>query len=238
MKLILLSLVTCLVSHAPSSQWSGVLTYTDNFESPESSGKTITIIYESGNKGRIESKTFPTKIPGNDLSEQDQNVLIYDFSKQQKTTLVTKMNMATIISIAADDQLHEQLMIKEGATYQVEKIGTEKVGSFNCTRYVLNVTSTKMKMPPNAPKKNIWVTGDLGNSNIWYVGPYLYYLNGGFLQKKMAEAGVSGVVVKWQLGNAQATLTDHQQRSVPSSMFEIPSGYTSRTVDESQYHLK
>ena len=238
MKSTLLFLLSCLLFHAPNSQWSGVLTYTDNYESPDNSGKTITIVYESGNKGRIESKNFPTKSPFNDLTEKDQNVLIYDFSKQQETRLSAQMKMATIMPMSANDQLHEQLMMKEGATYEIEKIGPEKVGSFNCTRYVINTVSTKIKMPPNSPKKNIWVTDDLGNSNIWYAGPYLYYLNGGFQQKKMAEAGITGVVVKWQIGNSEATLTDHQQRSVPSSTFEIPSGYTSRTPDVSQYHLK
>src|SRR5271169_5757348 len=123
MKSSLLFLLFNLALQVASAQWSGVLTYTDNYESgSDLSGKTITIISESGGKGRIDSKTYPTKSPTNDLSEKDQNVLIYDFSKQQKTILIAKMNMATTQSMAAEDQRNEQVMLMQGGTFQIENL--------------------------------------------------------------------------------------------------------------------
>jgi hypothetical protein len=225
-KLACLSFV--LTFQMANAQWKGVLTYTDNYDIGSVAGKTITIISESDNKGRIESKTYPTKSPDNNLDEKDQNVLLYNFSTLQKTILVQKTKMAVSQAFAVDEQRNQLLMQREDVSISIEDLGLEKVGPFNCTHYVMTTNSSKMKTSANTPKKNIWITSDLGNSNIWYVGPYLYYISGGIQQKKLAETGASGVVVKWQYGDAEATLTGHQPESLPLSTFEIPSDYTTQ----------
>jgi hypothetical protein len=210
------------------AQWIGVLTYTDNYDIGQIAGKTITRIYESAGRGRIESKTYPTKSPNNDLVEKDQNELLFDFSKQQKTILIQNTKVAFTQPLSTEDQRNQQVWQMQGGSVTIENLGPEKVGQFNCIHYVVTTTSTKTKTSASMPKKNIWMTSDLGNSNIWYVGPYLYYLAGGFQQKKLADAGVSGVVIKWQYGDAEATLTGYQQGSVPTSVFAVPSGYAAQ----------
>ena len=229
MKQILLCLLFVFEPEAADTQWTRVLTYTDNYENGSVTGKIITIISESGDKGRIESRNYPTKTPENKPSGKDQDVLLYDFSKQQKTTLNAKMNIANNQPLAAEDQRNVQLLEKTSGMVTIENLGPEKVGGFNCIHYVVGTVSPKLKAPANPQKKNIWITKELGNSNIWYVGPNLYYIKGGYYQKKLAEAGAFGVVVKWKYGAAEATLTDHQQRVLPSSTFDIPSGYSERS---------
>ena len=229
MKSTLLYLAFALAVEIANGQFNGVLTYTDNFDIGNISGKVVTIISESGGKGRIDSKSYPSKSPTNNLAEKDQDVLLYDFSNQQKTTLIAKMKMASTQPLAMEDQRYQQIMEREGGSVSIENLGPEKVGPFNCTHYVISIVSTKMKTAPYAPKKNIWITKDLGNSNIWYVGPYLYYLSGGFQQKKLVEAGAAGIIVKWHFGSDEATLTEHVQRTVPLSTFDIPSGYNTTT---------
>jgi len=208
-----------------NGQFNGVLTYTDNFDIGNISGKVVTIISESDGKGRIDSKSYPGKSPTNNPAEKDQDILLYDFSKRQKTTLVAKLKRASVQSLAVESQRYQQIMESEGETISIENLGPEKIGPFNCTHFVISMISTKMKMPANAPKKNIWITKDLGSSNIWYVGPYLYYISGSFQQQKLVEAGATGIIVKWHYGSDEATLTDHVQRTVPSSTFDIPSGF-------------
>jgi hypothetical protein len=220
----------CLVLsfQVAQAQWVGVLTYTDNYDIGQIAGKTITTIYESTGRGRIDSKTYPTKSPNNDLAEKDQNELLFDFSKQQKTILIQNTKLAFTQALSTEDQRNQQVWQMQGGSVTIENLGSEKVGQFNCIHYAVTTTSTKTKMSASMPKKNIWITSDLGNSNIWYVGPYLYYIAGGFQQKKLADAGVTGVVVKWQYGDAEAILTGYQQGPVPASTFAVPSGYTAQ----------
>ena len=142
--------------------------------------------------------------------------------------MIQNTKVAFTQPLSTEDQRNQQVWQMQGGSVTIENLGPEKVGQFNCIHYVVTTTSTKTKTPASMPKKNIWMTGDLGNSNIWYVGPYLYYITGGFQQKKLADAGVSGVVIKWQYGDAGATLTGYQQGSVPTSVFAVPSGYTAQ----------
>jgi hypothetical protein len=177
----------------------------------------------------IDSKNSPAKDPDNNLAEKDQNSLLFDFSKMEKTTLVHESNLASIMSFTYLDQQNVHLMEKSGTSFTVEKVGTEKVGGFNCTHFIIT-TYLNGKPRTGQPKKNLWFTSDLGNSNVWFIGPYLYCLKDNYEQKKLADAGASGIVVKWEIGPSSATLTDHQQNSVPSSVFDIPSGYTKRDL--------
>ena len=228
MKLILLCLLFVFELEATDTRWTRVLTYTDNYENGSVTGKIITIISESGDKGRIDSRNNPAKHPENKTIEKDQDILLYDFSKQQKTILNAKMNIANRQSLVAEDQKYLELLQKTGSMITIENLGTEKIGGFTCIHYVVGTVAPKLKAPANPKKNNIWITKDLGNSNIWYAGPNLNYVKGSYLQRKLAEAGAFGVVVKWQYGTAEATLTDQQQRVLPSSTFDIPSGYSKR----------
>ena len=228
MKQILLCLLFVFELEATDTQWTRVLTYTDNYGNGSATGKIITIISESGDKGRIDSRNNPAKQPENKTAGKDQDILLYDFSKQLKTTLNAKMNIANSQSLAAEDQRYLELLQKTGGMITIENLGTEKVGGYTCIHYVVGTVTPKLKAPSNPKKNNIWITRDLGNSNIWYAGPYLYYVKGSYQQRKLAEAGAFGVVVKWQYGTAEATLTDQQQRVLPSSTFDIPSGYSER----------
>ena len=228
MKLILLCLLFVFELEATDTRWTRVLIYTDNYENGSVTGKIITIISESGDKGRIDSRNNPAKHPENKTIEKDQDILLYDFSKQQKTILNAKMNIANRQSLVAEDQKYLELLQKTGSMITIENLGTEKIGGFTCIHYVVGTVAPKLKAPANPKKNNIWITKDLGNSNIWYAGPNLYYVKGCYQQRKLAEAGAFGVVVKWQYGTAEVMLTDHQQRVLPSSTFDIPSGYSER----------
>lgn len=61
MKPILLCLSFAVALQVANAQWNGVFTYTDNYDEGPVSEKAITIISESAGKGRIDSKTYPTK---------------------------------------------------------------------------------------------------------------------------------------------------------------------------------
>ena len=84
MKQKLIWLCFVLSFQIAKAQWVGVLTYTDNYDIGQIAGKTITTIYESAGKGRIDSKTYPTKSPNNNLAEKDQNELLFDFLQNNK----------------------------------------------------------------------------------------------------------------------------------------------------------
>ena len=126
-----------------------------------------------------------------------------------------------------------------GTTVSVENAGTEKVGNYNCTHFVMTSINPKIKAEKyGTGEKDIWITKDLGSCHLWYVGPYLYYPEGTFLQKKLADAGADGVVVKWQSGSADllttGMLNSYDNKSLPSSTFAPPWGYTVIKPDLSQ----
>lgn len=116
-----------------------------------------------------------------------------------------------------------------GSSATVEKIGPDTVGSYKCTHFVLHIKNPQVKNP-NAGKQDIWFSDDLGNCNIFFTGPYLYYPLGDYFQKKLADAGATGVVVKWQTGPAVCTLTNYKATRLAVSLFSTPSNYTIRNV--------
>jgi hypothetical protein len=122
-----------------------------------------------------------------------------------------------------------KMMQAMGSSATIENIGAEKVGSYNCTHFVLTIKNPQVKNP-NAGRKDIWVSNDLGNCNIFYTGPYLYYPVGDYVQKKLADAGATGIVVKWQTGPSVCILTNYQATRLSASLFSAPSNYTTRNV--------
>jgi uncharacterized protein DUF4412 len=134
--------------------------------------------------------------------------------------------MSVAIIQPIDSSATLQMMQKLGSSVTVQNLGSETVGSYSCTHFVMNITNPNVKNT-NAGRKDIWITNDLkGSCNILYTGPYLYYASGDYLQRKLAEAGATGVVVEWQTGSSVCMLSGYQAKNLPSSLFTVPSNYS------------
>jgi hypothetical protein len=243
MKSLLVFLLIGFFFKAPTNQFNGVLHYESDYNMGGSSGKVLTTIYQAGSKVRIESKNINTKSPLGPPATKDQDVLLYDFDKQEETHLQAITNRAIVTPYDALLIQQQKLMEQMGTTVSVENAGNEKVGDYNCTHFVMTTVNSKIKSTKlNSSKKDIWITKDLGSCHLWYVGSYLYYPEGTFLQKKLADAGADGVVVKWQSGSGSllttGMLTSYDTKSLPSSTFTPPSGYTVVKPDLSQMPQK
>jgi Domain of unknown function (DUF4412) len=239
MKSIIFFLLIGFFFKAPGNQFNGVLRYESDYNMGGSSGKVLTTIYQADSKGRIESTNVNTKSPLGPPTTRDQDVLIYDFATQQETHLQALTNRAIVTQYDALLMQQQKMMEQMGTTVSVENAGDEKVGDYNCTHFVMTTVNPKIKSTKlNSGRKDIWITGDLGSCHLWYVGPYLYYPKGTFLQKKLADAGADGVVVKWQSGSGamqtSGILISYENKRVPSSTFTPPSGYIVVKPDLSQ----
>jgi Domain of unknown function (DUF4412) len=224
MKRILFCILFGCLLQKSFSQFTGILHYVNEYESGPYKGKVFTTIYESKSKARIESTNEQEKNGTADIPKpKEQDVILFDFEKQRKITLVTKMYMAVSMPLQPDPV--EKMMESMGTTASIEKLGQEKIGNYNCTHFIMSTINPKSKTP-NSGKKEFWITSDLGVSNIFYVGVYLYYPQGSYLQKKLADAGATGVVVKWQSGSATCNLVSYEKKNPAASSFEIPSNFT------------
>jgi hypothetical protein len=91
----------------------------------------------------------------------EQDVLLFDFDKQRKITLVTKMNWAVSMPLQPDPT--EKMMTSMGTTVSIEKLGQEKTGNYNCTHFIMSTINPKSKTMTSG-NKEFWITGDLGLS--------------------------------------------------------------------------
>jgi hypothetical protein len=224
MKMIVSLVLVATWIQSAIAQINGVLTYQDDYNEGGLKGAVITKIYQSAQKNRIESVNTPEHNGVPDTANAKvQFPLLFDFAQLQKTTLHTDRNIAIVQPI--DSLATLKMMQAMGSSATVEIVGAEKVGSYNCTHFVLTIKNPQVKNP-KAGRGDIWVSNDLGNCNILYTGPYLYYLLGDYLQKKLAAAGATGVVIKWQTGPAVCILTNYQATRLPVSLFSVPSNYT------------
>jgi Domain of unknown function (DUF4412) len=224
MKKILFCLLFGFLLQKSFGQFTGILHYENDYETGPYKGKVITSIFESKSKARIESTNTLEKNGTGDIPKpKDQDVLLFDFDKQRKITLITKMSMAVSLPLQPDPV--EKMMESMGTIGSIEKIGQEKIGNYNCTHFIMSIINPKSKTA-NSGKKEFWITSDLGTSNINYVASYLYYPQDSYLAKKLAAAGAIGVVVKWQSGSAICYLVSYEKKSLPASSFEPPSNYT------------
>ena len=222
-KIITLLLVATSIQSA-IAQINGILTYEDVYKEGKLQGTVVTTIYQSGQKNRIESiNTADVGGVPDTANAKRQFPLLFDFVQGQKTTLHTDQNIAIVQPI--DTLATLKMMQAMGASATIDTIGVEKVGSYNCTHFVLYIKNPQWKNP-NSGRKDIWVSNDLGNCNILYTGPYLYYPLGDYIRKKLADAGATGVVVKWQVGPAVCILTNYQAMRLSSSLFSPPASYT------------
>ncbi len=226
----------------PASEFAGVLHYESDYDVAGSAGKVLTTFYETGSNVRVESENIQTKAVFGKPTTEDQDVIIYDFDKQTEMHLQTLTNHAIVTPFDATLTQQQQLMDKMGSEITVQNLGSEKVGSYNCTHYVMTTINTKMKILNNTNKKEIWVTKDLGSCHLWYAGSYLYYPEGTFFWKKFADAGADGLVVKWQTSNGtlstSCTLTSYEIKELRSSFFTPPSGFTIVKPDMSQLPVR
>jgi hypothetical protein len=245
MKNIVFLLLTTFLLKSPSNEFNGVLKYESDYDLSGSVGKVLTTIYETDLKARLESKNIQTQSPIGNPGEKDQDVILYDFSKQQETHLQTLTNHA-IVSPYLESLLHQNKRADStlnAIKVEVQNLGSEKVGDYNCTHFVISKFNTKMKTSIfNPSKHDLWVTKELGSCHLWYVGPYLYYPDGSATQIKLAAAGVDGVVVKWHTGsgNLQSSgmLKSYEKKNLPSSLFTPPSSFTVVQADMSLYPQK
>jgi hypothetical protein len=225
-KIILLFLVTCILKIS-IAQVEGVLVYQNDYDDKLGTGKVTTTIYESKSLVRLESTNVQTKSAFGPPSTKDQNVIIFDTDKLTETHLNAdrKMAITTAFMVTITDERLKAI----GTELTIQNLGQEKVGSYNCTHFVLVSSNPKYKTPP--AKKDIWVTKDLGSGDIFYVGQYLYYPKGSSAAKKLMEAGADGVIVKWQIMDPVSkqpnicTLVSYQKKSLPASTFQSPPGY-------------
>lgn len=240
MKNILLFTFFSFLLKSPTAVFNGVLKYESDYDMAGEVGKVLTTIYENDSKGRIESTNILTKSSMGTPTTKDQNVLLFDFSKQQETHLQTLSSRAVVGPYT--ETFYRQT--KPGGSFldvikiDVQNMGTEKVGEYNCTHFVVSKLNTKMKNSEfNPAKTDLWLTKDLGSCHIWYVGSYLYYPEGSATQKKLADAGVDGVVVKWHTGTGSlqnsCMLMSYEKKNLPSATFTPPSNFTIVTPDMS-----
>ncbi len=233
MKNILLFTFFSLFFKAPTEVFNGVLKYESDYDMAGEVGKVLTTIYETDSKGRVESTNIQTKSSIGTPTTKDQNVILYDFSKQQETRLQTLTSRAIVgpylETLYRQSKQGESLF--DAVKVDVQNQGSEKVGEYNCTHFVVSKLNTKMKNSEMNPSKtDLWLTKDLGSCHLWYVGPYLYYPEGSVTQKKLADAGVDGVIVKWHTGTgslqSSGMLTSYEKKNLPSSTFTPPSNFT------------
>ncbi|HSZ86816.1 MAG TPA: DUF4412 domain-containing protein [Puia sp.] len=230
-KIILLLCVTCALKISfAQSQVEGVLTYQNVYDDNLGTGTVTTTIYESKGKARIESTNAQTKSAIDAPSTKDQNIILFDFTTQKETQLNAKMNTAITTGFTVV-MMEQRMQATIGTDYIVQNIGTEQVGTYNCTHFTITTTSSKYKNIPPA-KKDVWITNDLGSGNIFYVGSYLYYPLGSSVAQKLTAAGAVGVVVKWQVMDPISkkplvcNLISYQPKKIPAATFLPPSNYT------------
>ncbi|HMG66716.1 MAG TPA: DUF4412 domain-containing protein [Chitinophagaceae bacterium] len=232
MKNLIFFLLIGVFLNPPVARFNGVLHYENDYDMGGATGKILTTIYEADSKLRVESENIQTKTPIGQPGTKEQDVLLFDIDKQQETHLHDKVKRAIVTPYEAVLIQEQKMMDSLGITVTVQNLGNEKLGNYNCTHFVMitanpKIKSTKAGVTPG--KKDIWITKDLGSCHVWYVGSYLYYPEGTYLQKKLADAGADGVVVKWQTGSgvmlSTCTLVSYENKSLPSSDFKVPADY-------------
>jgi len=203
------------------AQFEGVLTYDCTH-----TNKVVMTIYESPSKARVETQIYPLKNGVPDMANvNNQNVVIFDFAKKTEMHLLSYRNTATITQYTA--VIGEQAMKLSDADIEVQTVGPEKIGQFNCTHFILKIKKAK---------KDLWITNDLGNSNLLVASEFLYYPAGCMIADKLIKAGANGVVVKAQGDLLITNLVKYEKKSVASSSFQPPSNYS--TVDNSAFMPK
>lgn len=209
-KLVILVAVLTLVSGA-YAQFEGTLVYDCTLKT-----KVMMTVYETKGKVRVEAKVYPMKQGAADiLKGREEDPLLFDFQTNKQLRLVEKRH-AVVETEFAQLGAEKQMKLTDG-DITVEKTGEETIGKLSCQHFVVKV---------KGEQRDLWITKDLGTSNICLAGILLYYPSGSMILNKIKSAGGDGVVVKSQAGDQVVTLTNYQARMPAAYNFEIPAGYT------------
>ena len=172
-------------------------------------------IYESKSKVRIESKIYPMKEGAADIAKgKEQDDLLLDFETNKELRFVPKHH--AFVETGFSQLSAEKSMKLTDGDISVETAGTEKIGKLDCQHFVVKV---------KGEKKDLWITRELGSSNVCLGGILLYYPKGSMILEKIRAAGGDGVVVKVQFGDQITMLTNYQTRPPAAYNFEIPADF-------------
>ena len=192
------------------AQFEGTLVYDCTIRT-----KVLMTIYETKSKVRIESKIYPMKEGAADIAKgKEQDDLLFDFENNKELRFVPKHH--AFVETGFSQVSAEKSMKLTDGDISVESVGTEKIGKLDCQHFVVKV---------KGEKKDLWITKDLGNSNVCLAGIMLYYPKGSMILEKIRGAGGDGVVVKVQFGDQVTMLTNYQTRPPAAYNFEIPADF-------------
>jgi hypothetical protein len=211
MKYLIPVLSAAMFTSVAYGQFEGVLHYDCTLKN-----QIVMTVYLSPSKARVEAKVIPYYDGKPVLAEaKDQRVIIFDLGSKKETTLNAGTNTAVVSSYT--ESRTDAAMKLSADDIIVENLGPEKIGNFSCDHFTVTIKGSK---------KDLWITKDLGTASLYVGSEFLYYAGGGPVAEKLAAAGAGGVVVKSQYGQLITLLTGYEKKSVPSSMFEPPAGYT------------
>lgn len=193
------------------AQFEGTLVYDCTLKT-----KVLMTIYESKTKVRVEGKVYPMKEGAADIAKgKEQDALLFDFETNKEIRFIPKRH--AVVETEFGEVSAERSMKLTEADISVQNAGAEKVGKFDCQHFVVKV---------KGEQKDMWITKDLGTSNICLAGILLYYPRGSMILDKIRSAGGDGIVVKCQFGDQVTNLTNYQTRPPAAYNFEIPAGYS------------
>jgi hypothetical protein len=192
------------------AQFEGTLVYDCTMKT-----KVMMTLYETKSKVKIESKIYPMKEGAADITKgKEQDNTLLDFTTNREVHFLDKHHAYTEGDFS---QLNTEKEMKlSDGDISVENVGAEKIGKLECQHFVVKV---------KGDQRDLWITKDLGNSNICLAGIFVYYPMGSMILNKIKSAGGDGVVVKCQAGDQVVMLTNYQTRMPPAYNFVIPEGY-------------
>ena len=192
------------------AQFEGTLVYDCTLKT-----KVMMTLYETKSKVKIESKIYPMKEGAADITKgKEQENMLLDFETSKEMHFVEKHHVYTEGGFS---QLNTEKEMKlSDGDISVQNVGSEKIGKLDCQHFVVKV---------KGDQRDLWITKELGSSNICLAGIFLYYPSGSMILNKIKSAGGDGVVVKSQTGDQVVMLTNYQTRTPPAYNFEIPEGY-------------
>ena len=191
---------------AGHAQFEGILTYDCTIKN-----KTLTTIYESKTKVLLEAKIYPMKGGVADIREaRVQDPIIFDFEAKKATRIGAKHHETLSSDLAPVTADHNK--VKEDEV-SVTAVGSEKIEGYNCQHLTVKIRNSTI---------DLWITKDLGASEICMLSQFDYYPSGSMLFEKLKAAGGEGIVVRSKSGDIVVNLTNAQIKTVPPSYFDIP----------------
>lgn len=211
MKKLTLVLSLLALLQVAQAQFLGILYYDCTIKN-----KTLTTIYMSKTKVLLESKIYPMKGGVADISAaKELDDLIFDFDAGKVIRLSSKHKTAATGDIGPITADRTNKLKDEDIS--VEDRGEEKIGDYDCHHYNVRIKNKTIEL---------WITKDLGTTPLYMISQFDYYPAGSLLFDKLKAAGAEGVVVRSKQDQVEVNLTNVQKKTVPSSYFEIPEGYS------------